>query len=177
MYGAFGERAAGDLHHVGVGCVEERTLRAEREHGQGVRLPVGREVRALQRVDGDVDRRAALADAFTDEEHGRLVSLTLADDDRAVDSHVIEGLAHGVHRGLVGRVLVPLAHPAAGSQCRALGHLEHLDDTGGSHRSSPDDGCVRLRVQPLAVPHQSCDEVPVGFLRRGMRAEVSLASE
>ena len=55
------------------------------------------------------------ADLLADVEHRRLVALALADHDRAVDVEHVERLAHGVDRGLVGRLLVAAAHqPGAG---------------------------------------------------------------
>ena len=43
------------------------------------------------------------------------------------------GRAHRLDGGLVGEVLLALAHPAAGGQRGGLGDLEHLDDPRGAH--------------------------------------------
>ena len=144
----------GDLLHVGVGRVQQRALGTEREHRERVRLTVRGEVRALERVDGDVDLLAALADLLADEEHRGLVALAFADDDRAGDVDVVERRAHALDGGVVGRVLVALAHPAAGGQRCGLGDLEHLDDTGVAHASSlivPATRTRRARFRPTAL--------------------------
>ncbi len=74
------------------------------EHGDGVGLAGRAQVRAFERIDGDVDlvelaRRIAVrllrhADFLADVQHRRFVALALADDDRAVDRDRVELLAH-----------------------------------------------------------------------------------
>ena len=70
-------------------------------------------------------------------QHRRLITLPLADDDGAVDIHVVEGRTHRLDRGVIGSMLVALAHPSARRQCCGLGDLEHLDDTGAAHSILP----------------------------------------
>src|SRR3546814_4342458 len=53
---------------------------------------------AFERVERDVDLRAAAADLLADVEHRCLVALALADHDGAVDLEVVERGPHGVHR-------------------------------------------------------------------------------
>ena len=155
----------GDLLHVRVGRVQQRALRAEREHRERVGLAVRGQVRALERVDGDVDLLAAPADLLADVEHRRLVALALADDDRAGDVDVVERLAHALDGGVVGGVLVALAHPAAGGERRSLGDLEHLDDPGVAHASSlivPATPMRRARLRPTATRTSRATKCPSG---------------
>ena len=77
-----------------------------REHGQRTGRAEGAKVRPLQRIDGNVDGREASLDVaathfLADVEHGRLVALTLADDDGAVDGQLFEGLPHRLRRDAV----------------------------------------------------------------------------
>ena len=71
-------------------------------------LAVGDEVRALQRVDRDVDSRDVVAsaprppDLLADVEHRSLVALALADDDRAGEVDLVHRPAHRLGRGRVG---------------------------------------------------------------------------
>ena len=93
-----------------------------REHGDGVGRAGRAQVRALERIDGDVDlvearRPRAVdvlgvdqADLFADVEHRRLVALAFADDDGAVDRHRVHHLAHRLDGDLVGLVTVALPH-------------------------------------------------------------------
>ena len=79
--------------------------------------PMRHEVRALERIDRDVDLRLTRqrdADLLADEEHRRLVALALADDDRAAHLDVVERLAHRLDGGLVRAVAVAATHVAGG---------------------------------------------------------------
>ena len=90
------------------------------EHGDRVRRAGRAQVRALERIDRDVDLRAAPrprrpspwrhADLLADVEHRRLVALAFADDDGAVDRHGVHHLAHRLDGDLVGLVAIALAH-------------------------------------------------------------------
>ena len=55
------------------------------------------------------------------EEHWRLVLFTLTDDDDAVHGHRVQHVAHGIHGGPVGPLLVAPAHPPGGGQRGRLG--------------------------------------------------------
>ncbi len=110
-----------DLVHVDrVGGVEEAALRCHGEAGDGVVAALGGDRGALQRIECDVELRAfAGADRLADVEHRRLVPLALADHDDAVDVEHVQGLPHGVDRGLVGGLLVATAHPACAASAAA----------------------------------------------------------
>ena len=119
--------ADGDLVHVDVGRVEERAAFRHRHHGDGARHVLGAQRRALQRIERDVDLRAAAgADLLADEQHRRLVALALADDDGAVDRQIVQFAAHGVDRCLVGRLLVAAAAQPRRRHRSALGDPCHL---------------------------------------------------
>ena len=78
------------------------------EFGQSV----GDEVRALDRIDGDVDLFAAAADLLADVEHRCFVALALADNDAPGDLHLAERFAHLLDGSAVGGVAFAAAHPA-----------------------------------------------------------------
>jgi hypothetical protein len=91
--------------------VQQSASLAGGEHGDRVRLARGAQVRALQRIDGDVEREPAAeaarrAELFADEQHGRGVALALADHDRAVDGQAAQHAAHGRHRHEIGAMAV-----------------------------------------------------------------------
>src|SRR5207247_5671534 len=98
-----GRRPDDDLLHVAVGRVQEAALVGGGEDGDRVVGAGGAEVRPLERIDGDVDLHvigAAAPDLLADEEHGRLVALAFADDDRAAHGDRIHLLAHRLGRDL-----------------------------------------------------------------------------
>ena len=114
------------LLHVDVGGVEQAALLGGGQHRDRVGRARGAEVRALEGIDRDVDRVAALADLLADVQHGRLVALAFADHDGAVDVDGLHLLAHGVHRHLVGVLAVALAHGAGGRDGGPLHHPHEL---------------------------------------------------
>ena len=124
-----GARAGRDLLHVEAGSrVEHGALVGECDHRERRRHSAGRQCRALEWVDGDVDgRRAAVADALAVVEHRGLVLLALADHDDAVHRNGVEHQAHGVHSGAVGALLLAAADPAARRQGPGFGHAHELE--------------------------------------------------
>ena len=119
---------AGDLVHVDRRTREEhRPALGDRDHGDRVRLALGGEARALERVDRDVDLRAvAVADLLAVVEHRRLVLLALADHDDAAHLHAVEDGAHRVDGGLVGGFLLAATDPASRSHRTGLGDAHEL---------------------------------------------------
>ena len=105
------DRPDAQLLEVRVGGVGQAAGLRRREDGDRAGLAVGDEVRALERVDRDVDRRARRRagrrppDALADVEHRRLVALALADDDPAGELDLVHRPAHRLGRGGVGLVL------------------------------------------------------------------------
>ena len=68
----------------------------------------GAQVRALERIDGDVDLGAsvvAVADLLADVEHRRLVALAFTDDDGPAHVHVAEGATHRLDGDAVSAAL------------------------------------------------------------------------
>ena len=130
---AGGDRSDADLLHVRVRGVDEAARFGRGEDGDRPRLAVGDEVRALERVDRDVDGgrgvvlRAAPSDALADVQHRRLVALALADDDAAGELDLVHRATHGLGRGGVGFVLLAAAHEPRRGDGRGLGDADHLE--------------------------------------------------
>ena len=84
------------------------------------------------------------AHRLADVQHGSLVALAFTDDDVARHVDALEGLPHGVHRGLVGSLGVALTHGAGGGDGRLLHHVDEIaqqisfnaDGRGGEGRSA-----------------------------------------
>ena len=125
-----GDLGAGDelVHVEDRARVVHGAAVAHRHDGDGVGHALGREGRAVDRVDRDVDLGAgAVADLLAVEEHRGVVLLALADDDRAAH---LDGGDEGAHRldgGAVGPVLVTPADPAATGHRGGLGDPDELE--------------------------------------------------
>ena len=113
---AFGiARAACQLVHVDVRCVEQATFFGNGQDGERVRAVLGGDGGAFERIERDVDLRTLArrsADLLADVEHRRLVALTLADDHGAVHVKLVEGGTHGFDCGCVGGLFVAPADKA-----------------------------------------------------------------
>ena len=138
------DRPDAQLLEVRVGGVEQAAALGRREDGDRVGLAVGDEVRALERIDGDVDRGRRLAgldalsaDLLADVQHRRLVALALADDDRAGHVDLVHRPAHRLDRGPVGVVLGAAAHVASGGDRRGLRDPDHLEREQRLHGAVP----------------------------------------
>ncbi len=116
--------------------MQQAALIRRREHGDGVGRAGGAEVRAFERIDGDVDLVVSAAVAvglpgqahlLADEEHRRFVAFTFADDDRAVDGHGVEFAAHRLDGRLIRSVPVALAHRVGAGNRGLLDHAEELE--------------------------------------------------
>ena len=85
-------------------------------------------VRALQRIDGNVQLRSlAPSDALADEEHRRFIALAFSDDDHSVEARVLHGLPHSFDRCLIGLVVVAVAHPVCRGDRRGLRYPYQLE--------------------------------------------------
>jgi hypothetical protein len=85
------------------------------------------QVRALERIDRDVDPRRvgvvvepAGADLLADVQHRRLVALAFADHHGAADVDGVEGAAHGLDRDVIGQLAIAAAHEPGRRQGRRL---------------------------------------------------------
>ena len=138
---ARGDRPDAQLLHVRVGRVDEPAGLRRGEDGDRAGLAVGDEVRALERVDRDVDRldvgvRFVPADGLADVQHRRLVALALADDDPAGELDLVHRPAHRLGGGGVGLVLLAAAHEPGGRERRRLGDPNHLQREQLFHSAS-----------------------------------------
>jgi hypothetical protein len=91
------------------------------------------QVRALERVDRDVDLRRvavvvpAVPDLLADEQHRRLVALALADHDGAAEVHHVERAPHRLDGDVVGELAVAAPHEARRCDRRGLGDADHFE--------------------------------------------------
>ena len=97
-------RAHDELLHVGVRRVQEAALLAAASTTMAFGEPVAQRL-VPSSGSTAMSTRAGARDAhlLADVEHGRLVPLALADDDGAVHADGLHGLAHGLHRRVIGR--------------------------------------------------------------------------
>ncbi|OIQ70650.1 hypothetical protein GALL_477350 [mine drainage metagenome] len=103
--------------------MQQRAAWRHRDHGQRIRHILGSQRGAFERVERDIHRRAlAGADLLTDEQHRRLVALSLADHHDAVDIQQVQLLAHRVDSGLIGGLLIAAPDHARRGQRRRLRH-------------------------------------------------------
>jgi hypothetical protein len=120
-----------ELLEVRVWGVGEAALLRRGEDRDRVALAVGHEVRALERIDRDVDLGDVVlvvpADLLADEQHRRLVALALTDDDRAGELDLVHRPAHRLDRRPVGLVLLASPHETGRGQRRGLRHANHLE--------------------------------------------------
>jgi hypothetical protein len=100
------------LGHVDVGGVQQPAPLGDRQYRNRVRLILGAQRCAFERIDRDVDRRTvAAANALAEVEHAGLARVALADDDGAGDVEPAQFVVHGLDGGGVGGLLVALAAP------------------------------------------------------------------
>ena len=120
----------GDLVHVEHRRrVVHRAALGDRQHRDRVGHALAHQRRAVDRVDGEVARRAvAVADLFAVVEHRRVVLLAFADHHDAAHGHRVDQLAHGVDGGAVAALLVAAAHPAT---CRHRAGLSDSNELEG----------------------------------------------
>ena len=118
-----------ELLHVDARArVEHRPPLGDRDDRDRVRQALGRQRRAVDGVDGQVDRRrGAGPDALAVVEHRRLVLLTLADDHDPVHLHRLQHRPHRVHGRLVHAFLVAPAHVASGGDRGRLRDAHELE--------------------------------------------------
>ena len=167
-----GAGADDQLLHVEIGRVQQAAFVGRGQHRDGIGRAGGAQVRALERIDGDVDlvvgaalavALAGQADLLADEEHRRLVALTLADDDGAVDRHRVELAPHRFDGRLIRAVAIALPHRVGTGDGRLFDDAQELEGEVGFHggtlcRALPGVGHgVRLRpFAGLVVPRQLC---------------------
>ena len=136
-----------ELFHVEIGGVQQTAALGRREHGDRVGGAGRAEVRAFQRIDGDVDFGAARrprgrailrvrhADLLADVQHRRFIALALADHDRAVDRHRVHDPPHRLDGDLVGLVAVALSHRVGAGDRRLLDDAQKFErEIGIQHK-------------------------------------------
>ena len=109
-----GARPDRHLPHVHVREVQERAAVADGDHRHRT-VPAARDdAAALERVDREVDGRAAGADVLAGAQ--RRVLVGRADHDPSLDLEVVERAPHRVGRLLLSRLVVRAAQPARSGQ-------------------------------------------------------------
>ena len=86
--------------------------------------------RAFERVDGDVDRRAAAPELLPNIEHRHLVALALADHDLAGNRQVGDFAAHGLDRCSVGLPFIATPAKTGSGDRSALRHARDVERKG-----------------------------------------------
>ena len=76
------------------------------------------------------------ADLLADVEHGCFVALALADDDGAVDWHVVHDAAHRLDSRLIGGVPISLAHGVGAGDRGLFDDAEEFQREIGFHTGS-----------------------------------------
>jgi len=76
---------------------------------------------------------------FADEQHRRLIHLTLANHHRAVDRKAAEFAAHSIDGSLVGFLFRAATAQPGGGNCGALGHPHDLKRQGALEAGIPTD--------------------------------------
>ena len=154
-----------ELLHVEVGRVQESSAFGGGEHRYRAGRSRGAEIRALERVDRDIDLRRPKAratagapdvgqpHALADVEHRRLVALPLADDDAAVDRHAIQLAPHRFDRRVIRPLAVAQAHGVGARDRGLLDDPEELEGEIGSI-SHPSRARPRPHVRG-AVDHEA----------------------
>src|SRR2546421_4261183 len=96
-----------------LGVIERAMSTGERDDRNRIWQAFGKERRALDRINGDIDLWwRTVTNPLADIEHRRLVFLAFADDDHAVHLDLPERVAHGGDRSAISLVLIAPPHPA-----------------------------------------------------------------
>jgi hypothetical protein len=98
---------------------------APRQHRHRIAHALRRQRSAVNRIDRHIARRtSAGTDPFAVVKHGRVVLLTLTDDDDAIHRDGPHHGSHRRHRRGVGAVLVAPANPPPGCHRGRLGNSQ-----------------------------------------------------
>ena len=101
-----------ELLHVRVRRMEEAATFGSGEDRDRVGPAFCDRVRALERIDRDVDLRANTStDLLADVQHRRFVTLAFADDDPTVERDLVHRATHCFHGRSVCLVVLTVAHP------------------------------------------------------------------
>ena len=109
-------------------------------------MPLRGQGRAFERVDGDVHLGATTADFFTDVQHRSLILLTLTNHNFAADRAGLQGVAHRIDGGAVGRNLVAPTEPAGGGDGTSLSDTSQIESKRGRERFR--HGWILARPRP-----------------------------
>ena len=105
------------------------------QHRDRIRRARRAQIRAFERIDGNVDLipLAAIlvlflreADLFADVEHRRFVTLAFADDDGAVDRDGVHFAPHRLNGNLIGTMAIALAHGVCAGNGGLFGDAKKL---------------------------------------------------
>ena len=127
------------------------------QHRERIGARLGGDRRSLERIERDVDARAAAlsgADLLPDVEHRCFIALALADDDGAVERQLVERVAHGFDSGRIGSFLIASPDELGCIDGGGFGHADHFQDEqavenggvcGGGGHGQRDRGAIRRR--------------------------------
>ena len=131
-----------ELLHVEIGGVQKPAAVRRRENRHGIGGARCTQVRALERVNRDVDCRQLPGvraptrrepDLLADEEHRRFVPLPFTDHNRAVDWHAVHARAHRLNGCLIGFAPVPKPHSVGAGNSRLFDDAEEFEGEVGIH--------------------------------------------
>ena len=170
---AFARRADDNFFHVEIGSVKQAALFAGGEDGDGIRRAGGAEIRAFERIYGDIHGRIEAifvagrdSDFFADVEHRGGVAFALADDDGSVHADVVHFVTHGLHGDVVGFVSITEAHGARGGDGGLLDDSKKFEAECAFH-----DGSLRGGSLATAIIMKFGENTRRNVLRVMARAE------
>ena len=122
-----------DFLHVAVWSVKQASTFGSGQHRDRPGSAGSTQIRAFQWIDGDVDFGHISSVVklgpylLADIKHGRLVTLTLADDDGAAHRDGVHGFAHGLGGDFVAELALALAHGARRSDGGNFDHAQEFE--------------------------------------------------
>ena len=123
---AFGTRANGNFIHIHIGSVKQASFGSNSNYGDSARLAFGNKVRAFNRVNRNINFRAARTDMLADVQHRRFVHFAFTDYNRTADIYRIKHFSHRVNGKLVSPVFITAANAAAAGNSGSFRYTDEL---------------------------------------------------